>query len=61
MTWGGAWNASAEHCQPCANFTPSDDGYGTPMVSGRYPDVTYKFLQREKQRFYACLFAPVAG
>jgi hypothetical protein len=23
-----AWNASAEHCQPCANFTPQEDYYG---------------------------------
>jgi hypothetical protein len=36
----------------------SDDGYGRPVVSDRWPDVTYKFLQRERWRFYACLMPP---
>jgi len=40
---------------------PADDEYGRPMGTGRWPDVTYKFLQRERRRFYACQFAPVAG
>lgn len=38
-----------------------DDGYGRPTVSNFWPDVTYKFLMRERRRFYACQFAPVAG
>ena len=32
----------------------ADDAYGRPTVSGRWPDVTYKFIQREKQRFMPC-------
>jgi hypothetical protein len=32
----------------------SDDGYGQPTVSMRLPDVTWKFIQREKQRFMTC-------
>lgn len=37
-------------------FIPVDEeGYGRPMVSsGRWPDVLYKFMQRENDRFYAC-------
>lgn len=37
-------------------FIPADDDYaGRPMVSsGRWPDVLYKFMTRENDRFYAC-------
>jgi hypothetical protein len=33
---------------------PADDAYGMPTVSGRWPDITYKFLKREARRFAAC-------
>lgn len=33
---------------------PSDDSYGQPIVTGRWPDVTWKLIQREKQRFMTC-------
>jgi hypothetical protein len=32
----------------------SDDGYGRPTVTNRWPDVTWKFIKRESDRFYAC-------
>lgn len=33
---------------------PADDDFGRPVSSSRWPDVTWKFLQRERQRFMAC-------
>lgn len=33
---------------------PSQDEFGRPTVTGRWPDVTFKFLRREQRRFYAC-------
>jgi hypothetical protein len=36
---------------------PSDDAYGHPAVPAWWPQVFYKFLERERHRFAACLFA----
>lgn len=33
---------------------PSDDAYGAPTVPVRWPDVTWHFIQRERQRFLGC-------
>lgn len=33
---------------------PSDDDFGRPSVSGRWPDVLYRFIARHRRRFYAC-------
>ena len=36
-------------------YVPTDgDAYGRPAASGRWPDVTWRFIEREKRRFYAC-------
>lgn len=32
----------------------SDESYGTPTMTTRWPDVVWKFLSRERARFYAC-------
>jgi len=52
----------AERARQIAYADPSFEGviaadpeYGQPVVSpSRWPDVTWKFIQREKQRFMAC-------
>jgi len=33
---------------------PADDAYGQPIVTTRWPDVTWKFIQRESRRFAMC-------
>ncbi len=33
---------------------PSDDDQGRPSVSGRWPDVLYRYIERHRRRFYAC-------
>lgn len=33
---------------------PSQDEFGRPTVTARWPDATWKFMQREKQRFMPC-------
>lgn len=33
---------------------PAEEDYGQPVVMARWPEVTWRFLQREKQRFMAC-------
>ena len=43
-----------------ANYSgslPSDDAYGHISVPGLWPHTFYKFLERERHRFAACLFA----
>jgi hypothetical protein len=40
---------------------PSDEQYGVLSVANRWPDVTWRFLQRESRRFYACLFEPAVA
>lgn len=32
----------------------ADDEYGRPTVSNRWPDTTWKFIGRERRRFYGC-------
>lgn len=71
LGWGSIPEALAEGCAArarqlvygSANYEgaiASDDGYGHPTVSERWPDVTWKWMQRQKTNFYACLFEPVA-
>lgn len=33
---------------------PAADEFGRPIVSGRWPDVTWKLIKRENDRFYGC-------
>lgn len=69
LGWGAIPEALAEGCAARARqlvygaasyegAIASDDGYGHQYVSQRWPDVTWKWMQRQKGQFYACLFAP---
>jgi hypothetical protein len=33
---------------------PAPEGFGAPTVSNHWPDVTWRFLNRQRDRFYAC-------
>lgn len=72
LGWGAIPDALAAGCAARArqltygdaNYEgalPSDPQFGPVSFTGRWPDVTWKFLQRQKQQFYACLFAPVGA